>query len=66
MIQSEDVKLRVFQRNFSTKADNGRGLGTFSMKLFGEKFLGGSVTFVSTEEEGTVFKLTLPLKEHIV
>jgi signal transduction histidine kinase len=36
------------------------------MKLFGEKFLGGSVTFVSTEEEGTVFKLTLPLKEHIV
>ncbi len=30
-----NVALRVFQRNFSTKDEVGRGIGTYSMKLFG-------------------------------
>ncbi|WP_191966125.1 sensor histidine kinase [Oryzomonas japonica] len=55
----EDVSRRIFQRNFSTKADMGRGFGTYSMKLFGEKVLGGSVQFESSEEKGTIFKFTL-------
>ena len=58
----EDVQLRVFQRNFSTKANTGRGIGTFSMKLFGEKILGGQVSFTSTPEEGTCFTFALPLE----
>ena len=37
----EDVSLRIFQRNFTTKKQPGRGLGTFSMKLFGETYLKG-------------------------
>ncbi len=57
----DDVRLRVFQRNFSTKGGSGRGLGTFSMKLFGEKILGGKVGFISEQGEGTVFTLSLPL-----
>lgn len=57
---SSDVQKRIFQRHFSTKSGAGRGLGTYSMKLFGEKYLGGDVTFVSTEKGGTLFKFCLP------
>jgi K+-sensing histidine kinase KdpD len=55
----EPIKLRIFQRYFSTKKGPGRGLGTYSMKVFGEQYLGGKVYFSSTEEEGTTFCLTL-------
>ncbi|MBN2315572.1 MAG: HAMP domain-containing histidine kinase [Sedimentisphaerales bacterium] len=55
-----EQQLRIFQRNYSTKSDSGRGLGTYSMKLFGETYLGGQVDFTSTEEEGTTFHLRLP------
>ncbi|BDG04024.1 sensor histidine kinase [Anaeromyxobacter oryzae] len=55
------VQARIFQRSFSTKAERGRGLGTYGMKLLGERYLGGEVSFVSTEEAGTTFSLCLPL-----
>ena len=55
-----NIALRVFQRNFSTKEGAGRGVGTYSMKLFGEKILGGQVSFSTSPEEGTVFKFALP------
>ena len=56
-----DVALQIFKRSFSTKPGGGRGLGTFSMKLFGERFLGGTVGFTSSEEGGTNFFLRLPV-----
>jgi K+-sensing histidine kinase KdpD len=56
----QDIALRIFQRNFSTKEGAGRGVGTYSMKLFGEKILGGQVSFTTSGEEGTVFKISLP------
>ncbi len=59
-VMPADVRARVFQRSFSTKAARGRGLGTYSMKLFGERCLGGKVTFTSEAERGTVFTLELP------
>jgi K+-sensing histidine kinase KdpD len=59
-VMSETVKKQVFQRSFSTKG-KGRGLGTYSMKLLGEKYLGGKVHFSSLKNEGTVFSLQLPL-----
>ncbi len=55
-----DVARRIFQRNFSTKNGAGRGIGTYSMKLFGEGILRGKISFVTSEEEGTVFTLKLP------
>ncbi len=55
-----DVQLRVFQRFFSTKEGQGRGLGTYSMKLLGEEFLGGKVAFRSSTREGTTFSIELP------
>ncbi len=57
----EDISRRIFQRNFSTKGSLGRGIGTFSMKMFGEKILGGKVSFISTPEKGTVFTFSLPV-----
>jgi len=56
----EKARLRIFQRHFSTKLGTGRGLGTYAMKLFGEKFLGGNVSFTSTATEGTTFRLEIP------
>jgi signal transduction histidine kinase len=54
------VALQIFKRSFSTKPGGGRGLGTFSMKLFGERYLGGTVGFTSTEKDGTAFFIRLP------
>lgn len=59
----QETQLQIFQRSFSTKAAVGRGIGTYSIKLFGERYLGGKVHFSSREPDGTVFCLTLP-KEH--
>jgi hypothetical protein len=56
----KDISLRIFQRNYTTKKENGRGIGTYSMKLFGEKFLGGEVYFSTSKKEGTTFYLKLP------
>jgi hypothetical protein len=55
-----DISKRIFQRNFSTKQGMGRGLGTYSMKLFGDQFLGGKVDFSTSKTGGTTFCLKLP------
>lgn len=55
-----EVAERVFQRSFSTKANRGRGLGTYSMKLLGETILGGTVGFTTSWTEGTRFFIELP------
>ncbi|WP_027183637.1 sensor histidine kinase [Desulfovibrio inopinatus] len=60
LVMSEDVRLQVFKRSFSTKGA-GRGLGTYSIKLLGERYLGGEVWFTSSEEAGgTTFYIRLP------
>ena len=53
-------QLQIFRRSFSTKG-NGRGLGTYSIKLLGERYLGGKVSFTSSIEKGTTFSLKLPI-----
>jgi sensor histidine kinase regulating citrate/malate metabolism len=59
-VMPPEVQMQVFQRSFSTKSEAGRGIGTHSMKLFGERYLGGDVRFISGEPEGTTFSITLP------
>ena len=54
-----ETQLQVFKRSFSTKGP-GRGLGTFSMKLITERYLDGMVSFSSTPEDGTTFRIELP------
>jgi signal transduction histidine kinase len=57
---SEEVRCQLFQRSFSTKPGRGRGIGLYSVKLLAERYLGGSVSFCSSPEQGTVFTVTLP------
>lgn len=54
------ISQQIFERSFSTKNEPGRGVGTYSMKLLGERYLGGKVWFESREPEGTEFFLELP------
>ena len=54
-----EVQARMFRRSFSTKGD-GRGIGTYSIKLLTEKYLKGEVTFVSGEGGGTEFTASYP------
>ncbi len=61
-IIAPSIASRIFQRNFSTKDELGRGLGTYSMKLIGEQLLGGRVFFESSAAKGTTFYLALPIK----
>jgi signal transduction histidine kinase len=54
------VRLQVFQRSFSTKSPD-RGLGTYSIKLLAERYLGGRVGCQSEEGAGTTFHVVLPM-----
>jgi signal transduction histidine kinase len=58
----ERVAARMFQRYFSTKSGDGRGTGTYSMKLLGESLLHGQVDFTTSETEGTTFRVRLPVR----
>jgi len=55
----ETVQSNIFKRYYSTKGGN-RGLGTYSMKLLTEQYLGGQVTFTSGADEGTTFTFAVP------
>ena len=57
----EDMQLKLFKRSHSTKG-KGRGLGTYSMLLLSERYLGGKVSFESRDGEGTVFRITVPAR----
>lgn len=59
-VMTPEVKSRVFIFGSSTKGA-GRGLGTYSMKLIGENYLGGHVTFRSEKGLGTEFQFELPV-----
>ncbi len=54
-----EVQHMLFQRSFSTKGEN-RGLGTYSMRLFTERYLGGRIAFRSSSVSGTVFTASIP------
>lgn len=50
---------QVFKRSFSTKGRD-RGLGTYSMRLLAERYLGGAVSF-RTGDDTVEFTLCLPV-----
>jgi signal transduction histidine kinase len=59
-VMPREVQMQIFQRSFSTKARSGRGIGTHSIRLLGERYLGGQVRFVSSDGHGTTFSISLP------
>ncbi len=62
-VMPHSAQLQVFQRSFSSKGD-GRGLGTYSVKLLSERYLSGAVSFTSSQEHGTTFHARYPAKIH--
>lgn len=61
-VMSKDTQVQLFKRSFSTKGE-GRGLGTYSVRLLTERYLQGKADFISNEKQGTIFYIELPLKE---
>jgi sensor histidine kinase regulating citrate/malate metabolism len=59
-VMPREVQLQVFHRSFSTKGGPGRGIGTHSMKLLGERYLRGKVDFTSEHPYGTTFRIAIP------
>jgi len=53
------VQLQIFQRGFTTRGE-GRGLGTYTMRMLSEKYLKGKVSFTSTKNVGTTFRACYP------
>ena len=57
-----EIQLQLFKRSFSTKGA-GRGIGTYSVKLLTERYLGGVVSLTSSEDSGTTFTVEVPSLE---
>lgn len=57
-----EAQLQIFKRSYSSKG-SGRGIGTYSMKLLGEKYLGGYVYFTSEADSGTTFVFGVPVQQ---
>lgn len=54
---------RVFQRSFTAKGGEGRGIGTYSVKLFAERYFCTRVDLTSAEPDGTIFSVRLPRRQ---
>ncbi len=55
----QENQLQLFNRSFSTKGPD-RGIGTYSVRLLSERYLGGRVAYESSEKDGTVFRVIYP------
>lgn len=60
-VMPREIQGQLWQRTFSTKGAD-RGIGTYSMKMFTEQYLEGSVDFISNEERGTIFSVRLKME----
>lgn len=59
-VMPDHVQAQVFERFFSTKSRQGRGLGTYSVRLLVTRYLNGNVSFTSAPGAGTTFVIRLP------
>lgn len=57
-VMSDPVQRQVFKRSFTTK-QSGTGLGSYSAKLYVERYLSGRIGFRSSNGEGTTFWMDL-------
>lgn len=56
---SEDVRDEIFDKLASYQQERGSGLGAYIAKLVAEQHR-GTLSFTTSEEQGTVFRVTLP------
>lgn len=57
----EDIQPHFFEKYATSGKEKGTGLGTYISKMIAE-FHGGSISFVSTKDEGTTVHITFPQK----
>ncbi len=55
----DQVRFNIFKRSVTTKG-KGHGLGTYSMRLLGERYLNGQVGFSTDKKTGTDFFIDIP------
>ena len=58
VIAKENIN-KIFVPFFTTKP-YGTGLGTYSIKLLSESYLDASVSFITSEDKGTIFTISIP------
>lgn len=58
---SEKVKNKLFKEMITTKGKNGTGLGLYMSYSTIRAHFNGNITFISEENKGTTFNITLPL-----
>lgn len=56
-----NIRFNIFKQSVTTKG-KGHGLGTYSIRLLGERYLKGQVGFTSEENVGTDFFIEVPEK----
>lgn len=56
----EETRAHIFRRSVSTRG-TGKGLGTYRMKYLTEHCLRGTITFATSEQDGTTFTASYPL-----
>ncbi|HEY4744781.1 MAG TPA: PAS domain-containing sensor histidine kinase [Desulfuromonadaceae bacterium] len=56
----EQIRAQVFSRTISTES-RGKGMGTYRMKYLTEHYLHGTITYVTSEEQGTTFTAAYPV-----
>ena len=60
----EKIKNKIFQRGFSTKGNEGRGIGLFLIKAIIDR-VEGKIDIKSEREQGTDFTLQIPMKRKV-
>lgn len=58
-----DLQKRIFDPGFTTKENEGTGMGLYNVKNIVQKY-GGRIELVSEEKVGTIFTIRLPLEEY--
>lgn len=59
----EDRRPWIFEKSPFTRGPHPRGIGTHSIKLYGERYLRGKVSFTTDEQTGTHFFFSLPAQD---
>ncbi len=60
----EKIKNKIFNRGFSTKGNEGRGIGLFLIKAIIDR-VEGKIDIKSEREQGTDFTLQIPMKRKV-